>query len=352
MGERGVSTLRLSEQAATTLRAAPAGHSLCLLWDALSRQPVALSFMLFLFAACAILWKVEPAAAEPGTSFNLDPKRAYGYLVQICRIGPRVSGTAGMTEQQRLLAKHFSRLKARVRFQSFEALHPMTGKPVRMNNLIVSWHPDAKQRVLLACHYDTRPYPDRDLFQPRGTFLGANDGASGVALFMELAHHMQALEPADGYGVDFVFFDAEELIYGQRGKYFLGSEHFAKDYRDRPPEHRYVFGVLVDMIGDRNLNLYMEKKSLHDAPQVTESIWATARKLGIREFHNSPKPKYDVEDDHVPLNKIAGIPTCDIIDFDYPHWHTTRDVPRSCSGASLAKVGRVLLEWLSQKGKN
>ena len=220
---------------------------------------------------------------------------------------------------------------------------------MRMNNIIVSWHPEAKQRVFLACHYDTRPYPDCDPVDPRGKFIGANDGASGVALFMELAHHMQALKPV--YGVDFIFCDGEEQIYGQRGKYFLGSEHFAKEYRDRPPKHRYVYGVLVDMIGDRDLNLYMEKKSLHYARQVTESIWATARELGVREFHDHPKPKYDIEDDHVPLNRIAKIPTCDIIDFDYPHWHTTQDTPHNCSGASLAKVGRVLLAWLATRKK-
>ena len=93
----------------------------------------------------------------------------------------------------------------------------------------------------------------------------------------------------------------------------------------------------------------MEKKSLHYAPQVTESIWATARKLGVREFHDRPKPKYDINDDHVPLNRIAKIPTCDVIDFDYPHWHTTRDTPDKVSAESLAAVGRTLEVWLEGK---
>ena len=298
--------------------------------------------------ACLLLLFPGAVIPEQKGPETLDAKRAYQYLVQICRIGPRVSGSRGIAEQQKLIVDHFGKFNAQVRFQSFDAVHPLSGAPVRMNNLVVSWHPKAKTRVLLACHYDTRPYPDRDRFNPRGTFLGANDGASGVALFMELAHHMQALKPT--YGVDFVFFDGEELVYGKsraaQGKYFLGSKYFATSYRDRPPQHRYVYGVLVDMIADRNLNLYMEKNSLKLAPKLTKQIWAAARKLKVREFKR--RAKHDVQDDHIPLNQIARIPTCDIIDFDYPYWHTTEDAPSNCSGESIVKVGRVLLEWLSQ----
>lgn len=299
-------------------------------------------------AALCVLAAAEERTPADGAVVP-DADRAFRYLNQICRIGPRVSGSAGMGEQQRLLVKHFSQFPARISFQNFEAAHPLNGQPVRMSNMIVSWHPEAKQRVLLCCHYDTRPFPDRDRVRPRGVFLGANDGASGVALLMELAHHLPELQPT--YGVDFVFFDAEELIYGEAGTYFLGSEHFAKAYRDNPPEHRYVYGILVDMVADKDLQLYMEKKSLFYAPQLTESLWAAAAELGVREFHLFPKPKHDIEDDHVPLNRIARIPTCDIIDFDYPHWHTTQDLPRNCSGESLAKVGRVLLHWLENAPK-
>ena len=273
----------------------------------------------------------------------VDARRAYGYLERICELGPRPSGSAAMTRQQELLSEHFRKLGAEVRQQSFDAAHPLTGEPVRMTNLIVSWHPEAKERVLLACHYDTRPFPDRDPYNPRGTFIGANDGGSGVALFMELGHHMSSLKARQG--VDMVFFDGEELVFGNNGTYFLGSEHFSKSYRDEPPRHRYVCGALVDMIGDRHLNLYKESHSVRYAPEVTDSIWETARRLGIREF--IPREKYAVQDDHLPLNEIAGIPTCDIIDFDYPYWHTTQDSLAKCSGASLAKVGDVLLEWLA-----
>ncbi len=277
-----------------------------------------------------------------------DAARAYRYLQSVCRLGPRPSGSRGMKLQVRMLTSHFSRYRGRVRLQPFDIAHPLSGKSVRLANLIVNWHPDRNRRVLICCHYDTRPFPDRDPVNPRGRFLGANDGGSGVALLMELAHHMRTTRTS--FGVDFVFFDAEEFLFPRgnstAGKFFLGSTHFATRYRDKPPAHRYVAGVLLDMIGDRDLQLYVERKSLRYAPKVTDGLWATARALGVKQFYASPRPKHDVDDDHVPLNRIAKIPTCDLIDFDYPHWHTTRDNVRACSGKSLAVVGRVVLKWL------
>lgn len=289
-----------------------------------------------------------PGRSAPPTAVpQLEAKRAFGYLKQVCDIGPRTSGTPGMERQQELLYEHFTALGANVAKQPFDAVHPLTGEPVRLANLIVTWHPEATERVLLCCHYDTRPFPDREPLPANRTkpFIGANDGGSGVALFMELAHHLPQIQPS--YGVDFVFFDAEELVYRDpRDKYFLGSEHFATQYRDAPPAHRYVCGVLVDMIGDKDLQIFQEKNSLYYAPEVTRSVFDTARRLGVREF--IPRRKHEVRDDHLPLNQIARIPTCDLIDFDYPHWHTRNDLPAACSGESLAKVGRVLLAWLQE----
>ena len=282
-----------------------------------------------------------PAKVEP---LRPDAERAYNYLLQICRIGPRKSGSAGMAAQQHLLGERFSQMGAQVAYQPFDAVDPVSGAPVRMNNLIVSWHPDRNERILIACHYDTRPYPDRDIFHRRGTFIGANDGGSGVALLLELGHWLPKLNPR--FGVDFIFFDGEELVYGDRGDYFLGSEYFSQQYRENPPRHRYHYGVLVDMVADRNLGIYIEKNSQKFAPQIVRSIWNAAGQVGVREF--IPRTKHEVQDDHIPLNKTAGIPTCDLIDFDYPYWHTTKDIPANCSGESLAKVGQVLLHWLTQ----
>lgn len=298
----------------------------------------------------------------------LNAKRAFGYLTQLCKLGPRPSGSVGMTKQQAMLTRYFEELGGKVTRQEFLIRHPLNGKRVRCANLIVEWNPDTADRVLLCAHYDTRPFPDRDpnpLRRRSGTFLGANDGASGVAALMEIAHHLKTTPTK--LGVDFVLFDAEELVvtgaFGRdQGDYFLGSIHFARDYKRNPPPHRYHWGVLLDMVGDADLEIMQEKTSMSwaDTRPLVMDLWNTAQRLGVKEF--VPRTKRDpdegwIRDDHLPLHNIARIPTCDIIDADYPDvafgrpgsfWHTEQDVPANCSGDSLAKVGWVVLEWLKQ----
>ncbi len=283
-----------------------------------------------------------PAGSAPAT---FDGDRAYGYLKAVCAMGPRYSGSAGMAQQQEALTKHFERQGAKVSRQTFRVRHPLTGQPVEMANLIVQWHPERRERILLCAHYDTRPYPDRDRLNPRGTFVGANDGGSGVAVLMELGQFMTGLPGP--LGVDFVLFDGEELVFRETDRYFLGSEFFATEYaRGGTNSVRYRWGVLLDMVGDADLQLFQEKTSLSFRPVVplVRSIWETARKAGVKEF--IPRARHQVRDDHLPLNQIARIPTCDIIDFDYPHWHTEQDTPENCSAESLGKVGTVMLAWL------
>jgi hypothetical protein len=281
----------------------------------------------------------------------LNGARAYGYLQQICAIGPRISGTVGMQQQQQLLQAHFDQLGGKVTLQKFLVDNPLGGAKVPMANMIVEWHPETKDRILLCAHYDTRPLPDQDLDpvqQRSGIFLGANDGASGVAVLMELAHLMRGFEGA--VGVDFLLVDGEELVYVEgRDKYFWGSNWFAQQYVRNPPPHKYRWGVLLDMVGDSDLQLFQEQQSAswRDTRPLVKEIWATAARLGVKEF--IPRAKFRVQDDHVPLRNVGKIPTCDIIDFDYPFWHTTRDTPAQCAPSSLAKVGWVVYEWMRQQ---
>jgi glutaminyl-peptide cyclotransferase len=272
--------------------------------------------------------------------------RAYEYLKQISAIGPRPSGSPGMEAQQKMLVEHFGKLGGQVHRQAFQVRHPVDGSPVAMANLIVQWHPERGQRILLCAHYDTLPYPMLDPENPRGRFVGANDGASGVAVLMELAHEMPQLKTR--YGVDFVLFDGEEFIFSTRHRYFLGSEYFARSYvaGRLPYRCRYRWGVLLDMIGDADLQIYQERRSAwwRDTRPLVDDIWSTARRLGVREF--VARTKYEVADDHLMLRDVGGIPTCDVIDFDYPPWHTQGDTPERCSALSLAKVGWVIREWL------
>jgi len=273
-----------------------------------------------------------------------DGLAAYGYLKQICQLGPRRSGSAGMAAQQKLLKEYFEKLGATVEFQAFAAPDPRNGQPVAMANLLVHWKPEKPERILFCAHYDTLPFPMLDRRNPRGVFLGANDGASGVALLMQLGKEMESL--AGTYGVDFVFFDAEEYVFSESDRFFLGSEYFARAYRTNPPPYRYVCAILLDMIGDADLQIFQDRFSLSwpESRPLVQGIWATAARLGVREF--IPKPKYEVRDDHLPLRNIAGIPACDVIDLDYPAWHTQADTPERCSPLSLAKVGWVIREWL------
>lgn len=325
-----------------------------------SRQPRWFSLQwIFLTASVVIavvmavaLWWVpvgpRSVAAAPLKLEDIpfDGTQSYKYLQEICNIGRRVSGTEGMQKQQALLTKHFTDLGGKVERQEFRVRHPLDGSAVDMANLIVHWHPERKERILLCAHYDTRPFPDQDPREPRGLFIGANDGGSGVALLMELGKHMADYDSK--YGVDFVLFDGEELVFGQTGTYFLGSEYFAQQYIRNRPDYRYAAAVLIDMVADANLRIYQEGHSVSwpESRPMVEDIWRVARGLGVVEF--VARAKHTVRDDHLPLRNTARIPSCDIIDFDYPYWHTVGDTPDKCSPLSLAKVGWVVHEWLKQ----
>jgi glutaminyl-peptide cyclotransferase len=286
----------------------------------------------------------------------IQAERPFSYLEQICRLGPRITGSPGMVAQQKLLEDLFRSQGGVVEWQRFDHRHPLTGEAVQISNLIVRWHPEKRRRVLLCAHYDTRPYADQDPdpAKRKEPLLGANDGASGVAVLAELGHWIPGLKPH--LGIDFVLFDAEEFIFEEnRDPYFLGSEYFARDYKANPPRFSYKYAVLLDLVGDKDLRILKEGYSVswRDSKPLVDDIWKTAKRLGVREF--AAATQQGIRDDHLALHNIAGIPSCDIIDFDYgppnstrSYWHTTQDTPDKCSGESLAKVAWVLLEWLKQ----
>jgi glutaminyl-peptide cyclotransferase len=249
-----------------------------------------------------------------------------------------------MQRQQKLLAEHFQKLGGQVQWQRFRVPHPQGGEVVPMTNLLVHWGPATGDRILMCAHYDTLPYPLRDPENPQGRFVGANDNASGVAVLAELARDLPTL--AIERGIDLLLLDGEEFLFDESGRFFLGSEYFAREYVKNQAPYRYRWAVLLDMVGDADLQIYQERNSLwwKDARPLVEGIWATAARLGVREF--VAKPKHEVNDDHVMLHNIGHIPCIDIIDFDYPPWHTQADTPERCSPLSLAKVGWVLREWI------
>ncbi len=287
---------------------------------------------------------------------KFDGEAAFEYLKEICEFGPRVSASRGMKKQQEYIEQQIEKIGGKLYNQPFRVRSPYPpNRNVELHNLIVQYHPDRKQRLMICCHYDTRPFADRDPNNVRAKFLGANDGASGVGLLLELGKHLVDMEGP--YGVDLVFFDGEEFVIDKRvHPMFLGSTWFAQQYADNKIPWKYEYAVLVDMIADKDLQLYYEGNSLGDADRLTRSIWSVAAELGIKEF--IPEKRHTIRDDHLPLNQIAKIPTCDIIDFDFPnpeqgniYWHTLEDNVDNCSADSLQKVGSVVLEWIRQMQK-
>lgn len=288
---------------------------------------------------------VEIPLPKPSEKFSGD--QAYQYLKQICDLGPRITATPAMTRQQELLKRHFEALGATVELQEFQGTQPSIRRPFRCVNLIVHWHPERERRVLLGAHYDTRPIADQEpvLRHRQQPILGANDGASGVAFLMELGRLMPSLDL--NVGVDFVLFDAEEIIYvPQTDRFFLGSEYFVKHYTANPPPYNYEAVIVVDMIGDKDLEIYPDQRSLVRAGALVEEVFAIAHELKVDAFHFGDGP--DVLDDHIAFQN-AGIPAIVLIDFGYPHWHRLTDTPDKCSGESLEKVSRVIVEWLKRQ---
>ena len=315
---------------------------------ALVASPVAIALRMMTNQNQSASGSKKAAAGKAAVLAGFDGERAYKYLVEQCQIGPRISGTEGNRKLRRRLAEHFESCGAKIQLQQFEVRHPLTREPVQMENVVASWNPQRKRRVLVGAHFDTRPHPDRET-DPRkkaAPFLGANDGASGVAVLMELANLMPELRTTAG--VDFVCFDGEELVFGEdRGEYFLGSIHFAELYRQGRSEGRYAGAIVIDMIGDKSLQIYPDQVSQQEAQQLVREVWDIAKRLGATGFKSGRG--HDIRDDHLALLDV-GIPAIDLIDFDYGpdnrYWHTTEDTSDKCSAASLAQVGGVLAEWL------
>jgi hypothetical protein len=321
------------------------------------------------FVLSLALFATSLASAEEPPANPINAARAMGYLEAICAIGPRVSGSRGMLEQQKLIKEHFEKLGMEVEEQRFQAPHPQNrSRRVKMANLVVRWRPEATRRILFCAHYDTRPFPDQDRnpeARRSGVFIGANDGGSGTALLMELGHLMaekfDEVAPDEEFGVDFVFFDGEELVFNDRDPYFLGSQWFATQYAKRKPlpsvdggkdrVWNYDAAVLFDMVADKDLQVYFEGHSIasRQSRPIAREVWDVAERLGVKEF--IPQVRHTVQDDHLALRQYGGIRAIDVIDFDYPYWHTTGDTPDKCSGESLAKVGWVAWTWLLEKAK-
>jgi Zn-dependent M28 family amino/carboxypeptidase len=256
-----------------------------------------------------------------------------------------MSGTKEMRQQQELIIKHFEKLGATVKKQTFQGKQLSKKNAVEMTNIIVSWFPERKRRVILCSHYDTRPIADqeKDPRKWRDPFVSANDGGSGVALMMELGHYMKDLKMA--VGVDFVFFDGEEFVWNKTDEYFFGSKHFAREWVKNKRQPEYQAAILLDMVGGKNAKFPAEENSFLKARALVQHIWKIAGELKCTAFQDQVGDA--VLDDHIALQNV-GMPAIDIIDFSYAHWHKLSDTPNNCSAESLAQVARVLTTWMQR----
>ena len=281
----------------------------------------------------------QPASAVP----TFDGKRAFEYLKAQTDLGPRNPGSTGHQKCLDYLQKELQKYADAVNAQPF-TLAGYDGETLKLTNLIASFNLQSTTRILLIAHWDTRPRADqeKDPKKRNQPILGANDAASGVAIYLEIARQLRSAPPP--IGVDILFVDGED--YGREGdtpKYLLGARYFAEHL---PKGFSPAFGILLDMVGDKQLEIRKEQYSMKYAPDVVELVWSTAAELGIEQF--SSFAQNAVIDDHIPLNE-AGIKTIDLIDFNYPDesnrfWHTTEDTPDKCSPESLEAVGRVILK--------
>lgn len=280
---------------------------------------------------------------------RFDAEQAFRYLVKQVEFGPRNPGSRGHQQCLAFFQSELGTFADTVLLQRFP-FRTARGEPHQGTNVIARFRVDDRPVILLTAHWDTRPWADQDT-DPRNydkPIPGANDGASGAALLLEMARIFS--EHGAPRNIDIVLFDAEDS--GESGNsetFALGSQYFAANL---PAGIQYRYAINVDMIGDANLEIRREGNSDAFAPTLMDAVFSTAKILGFPQFIDEPTT--GIYDDHIPLNN-ANIPAIDLIDFAYPdeshrYWHTMLDTPDKCSPESLHAVGTVILHLLYGQG--
>lgn len=294
------------------------------------RKLVYLAFISGLFLLL-LAWYALAYALRPQTaSIKFDGERAYADVKTQVSFGPRIPGSPGHARTVDWIRTQLESAGWHVEIQQSTSM----GHPIQN---ILAYRVDAAPQVLLGAHYDSRIYASRDPDPAKQTqpVPGANDGASGVAVLLELARTL----PSGTVPVWLVFFDAEDNGTIPGWDWLLGSKAFVAGMKTPPKQM-----ILLDMVGSPDLSLPMEGFS---DPGLRASVWSTAARLGFGGIF-LPRVKYNIEDDHLPFLD-AGIPAVDIIDLDYAYWHTTSDTPEHVAPRSLQVVGEVLSGWIMEQ---
>lgn len=276
--------------------------------------------------------------------------RAYQFVADQVAIGPRVPNTAAHAETAQYLIKQLESFGMHVQTQKFDAL-TYDGLTWNLTNIIGSIQPEKKKRILLAAHWDTRKVADKDTERINEPIDGANDGASGVGVILEIIKSIQSAEQKPNVGVDVIFFDGEDNGNPNGGAatwWCLGSQHWSKN--KHIPGYSAYYGILLDMVGGQSAQFHKEGYSMHYAPSIVEKVWNTADQIGYgRYFINNNVAS--ITDDHYFVNEYGKIPMIDIIAHDpfsddfFPDFHHThRDNMDIISQETLKAVGQTVLQ--------
>lgn len=291
---------------------------------------------------------------------NFQPDSAYSYVEQQVKFGPRVPNSAAHRKCGDYLVNKMKSFGWEVIEQPFVAT---TYDGIKLNgrNIISTYNPDARPRILLAAHWDSRPYADEDPDHITQAVLGANDGASGVGVLMEIARAITADSGRLNIGVDIIFFDAEDWGNSRSsepgdeylGGFCLGSRHWAT--HKHIPNYSAYYGILLDMVGAKNAKFPKETLSMQFASEIVDKVWRTGQSLGYGNYFINKTGLGVGVDDHVAVNKIAHIPMIDIIHLEpesgtfFEHWHTTNDTMEHIDPATLKAVGQTVLQVLYEE---
>lgn len=296
-------------------------------------------------ALAALLIGPPAARAAPGAA-GVAPvfsgEEAQRWIVRQCALGPRVPGTAAHAAWLKMVHGYLDSLKLEVRTERFQMPRPagpgreVLPDPLVLTNLLVSVRPGVRPRLLLGAHWDSRPWADEDPDPAKHNqpVLGANDGASGVAVLLVLARLLAETPPS--MGVDLAFFDGEDLgKHDKPEEYCLGSQRMAANWAGPPPD----WVLVLDMVGSETLEMGREYHSWNQAPELVELIFRVAREKGFSQWNWDTQ--LAVIDDHIPFQRL-GVPAAVLIGFNDPVWHTVKDVPERTSARALGRVGEVV----------
>jgi Zn-dependent M28 family amino/carboxypeptidase len=296
---------------------------------------------------CLLAWLAGQGVSASASPAGKDYKAIlWGYLKTLDGFGPRFPGTPGYEKTRQLIREVGAKYADQVHEHRFTVSRSGAGEPVIFSNYeMVFQGAEPGQPILIGAHYDTRPYADEesDPALRQRPIPGANDGGSGTAVLLGLARYLHEHKPKRP--VTLVFFDGEDFGAKNSGEILLGSVYHASQLAKQDKSTWPMAVIVVDMVGDKSLEIFKETHSQASAAWLVELIHQIARDNGFKQFRDTSK--FTVWDDHSPFIDLH-IPSALIIDFDYPHWHTLRDTLDKCSPASLHAVFSVVVEALSR----